>query len=167
MPKINKATGDLAGLARDTLVLYEEAHKDIEFSCRCTAEIPPFEFDAEQIKRSLINLLDNAVAVLPDGGRIDINLCQTPDSESVLLEVCDNGPGISRENKLKLFEPYFSTKKSGTGLGLAIVSTIVTDHGGYIRVRDNEPEGSIFTIELPLAGQTGPPGQEHSFRDSG
>ena len=62
----------------------------------------------------------------------------------------DNGPGISKENKLKLFEPYFSTKKTGTGLGLAIVSTIISDHNGYIRVQDNKPTGSIFIIELPL-----------------
>ena len=62
----------------------------------------------------------------------------------------DNGPGISKENKSKLFEPYFSTKKTGTGLGLAIVSTIVADHTGYIRVLDNEPSGSVFIIELPL-----------------
>ena len=62
----------------------------------------------------------------------------------------DNGPGISKENKLKLFEPYFSTKKTGTGLGLAIVSTIVADHNGYIRVQDNTPTGSTFIIELPL-----------------
>ena len=72
-------------------------------------------------------------------------------AHSVLLKVYDNGPGINDEDKLKLFEPYFSTKKSGTGLGLAIVSTIVNDHGGYIRVQDNTPVGSIFTIELPLS----------------
>ena len=54
------------------------------------------------------------------------------------------------EDKSRLFEPYFSTKKSGTGLGLAIVSAIVSDHNGYIRVRDNQPRGTVFTIELPV-----------------
>ncbi len=152
MPKINPAPGDLLELARDTLVLYQQGHKDIEFTCSAQTAIPIFDFDAEQIKRSLINLLDNAVAVLPGGGKIDVKLTIIEESGNVLLEVYDNGPGISKENKLKLFEPYFSTKKSGTGLGLAIVSTIVTDHGGYIRVRDNTPHGSIFTIELPLTG---------------
>ena len=62
----------------------------------------------------------------------------------------DDGPGISKDDKLKLFEPYFSTKKTGTGLGLAIISTIVSDHNGYIRVQDNIPHGSVFIIELPL-----------------
>ena len=66
------------------------------------------------------------------------------------MEVKDNGPGVKDKDKLRLFEPSFSTKKSGTGLGLAIASTIVADHGGYIRVRDNEPTGAAFVVELPL-----------------
>ena len=98
----------------------------------------------------MINLLDNAVAVLPDGGTIEIELSLDKEKENVFLKVSDDGPGISNENKLKLFEPYFSTKKTGTGLGLAIVSTIVSDHSGYIRVQDNDPAGSVFIIELPL-----------------
>ena len=63
--------------------------------------------------------------------------------------VSDQGCGIPAEDKPRLFEPYFSTKKSGTGLGLAIVATIVADHHGYIRVRDNQPRGSRFIVELP------------------
>lgn len=151
MPKINKTPGDLEALARDTLVLYQQAHKHIDFSFTADEDISVFEFDSEQIKRCFINLLDNAVAVLPDGGKIDVELSVNSFAHSVQLKVYDDGPGISNENKVKLFEPYFSTKKSGTGLGLAIVSTIVNDHGGYIRVQDNAPVGSIFTIELPLS----------------
>ncbi|MDT8274242.1 MAG: HAMP domain-containing sensor histidine kinase, partial [Desulfomonilia bacterium] len=60
------------------------------------------------------------------------------------------GPGISPKVKERLFEPYFSTKKGGTGLGLVIVNRIITDHNGFIRVKDNEPTGTIFTIELPV-----------------
>jgi two-component system nitrogen regulation sensor histidine kinase NtrY len=150
MPKINKAPGNLTDLTKETLILYQEAHKEIDFILHAEDDIPVFEFDAEQIKRCLINLLDNAVAVLPEGGRIDVGLSLNQITQSVLITVSDNGPGISKENKLRLFEPYFSTKKSGTGLGLAIVSTIVNDHGGYIRVQDGEPNGSVFIIELPL-----------------
>ena len=153
MPKVHKAPANLQLLAQDTLVLYQEAHKHIEFTCRETAPVPVFNFDAVQIKRCLINLLDNAVAVLPSGGTIDIELTPDITTDSVFIKVYDNGPGISKENKQKLFEPYFSTKKTGTGLGLAIVSTIVSDHGGYIRVHDNSPSGSVFTIELPLSDQ--------------
>jgi two-component system, NtrC family, nitrogen regulation sensor histidine kinase NtrY len=150
MPKVHKSHDNLTKLANSTLFLYQEAHKNISFSCQEETPIPLFSFDAEQIKRCLINLLDNAVAVLPDGGTIEIVLSLDDEQENVFIKVHDNGPGISKENKLKLFEPYFSTKKTGTGLGLAIVSTIVSDHSGYIRVQDNKPTGSVFIIELPL-----------------
>lgn len=150
MPKVQKSHDNLNELTQKTLFLYQEGHKHIHFTCRATEPIPIFSFDGEQIKRCLINLLDNAVAVLPDGGTIAIELSLDPEKENVFIKVADNGPGISKDNKLKLFEPYFSTKKTGTGLGLAIVSTIIADHSGYIRVQDNEPTGSVFTIELPL-----------------
>ncbi len=153
MPKVQKSPDDLFKLAKSTLFLYQEGHKNIAFTCQENEPIPVFSFDAEQIKRSLINLLDNAVAVLPNGGNIDIELSLDQEKDNVYLKVYDNGPGISKENKLKLFEPYFSTKKTGTGLGLAIVSTIIADHNGYIRVQDNEPTGSVFIIELPLLTQ--------------
>lgn len=164
MPKITKNPADLVTLTEETLILYQEAHKHISFNCTNSTDIPPFNFDAEQIKRSIINLLDNAVAVLPDSGKIDIDLSVQPESQNVVIRVADNGPGISNENKLKLFEPYFSTKKSGTGLGLAIVSTIVSDHGGYIRVLDNDPHGSAFIIELPFSSKDH--SHDHSHNDS-
>ena len=150
MPKVQKSPANITELAEETLILYREAHKQIQFSCTSLSAIPVFSFDAEQIKRCLINLLDNAVAVLPEGGNIDIELSLDDVEESAFIKVYDDGPGTSKEDKLKLFEPYFSTKKTGTGLGLAIVSTIVSDHNGYIRVQDNSPKGTIFIIELPL-----------------
>ena len=154
MPKIQQAAADLGKVARETLFLYQEAHKEIVFTCSETDPIPIFSFDAEQIKRCLINLLDNAVAVLSNdstiGGTVDIVLSLNEEKEGVFIKISDSGPGIPEEDIPKLFEPYFSTKKTGTGLGLAIVSTIVADHNGYIRVQNNVPHGSIFIIELPL-----------------
>jgi two-component system nitrogen regulation sensor histidine kinase NtrY len=157
MPKIKQGAANLSQVVRETLFLYQEAHKEITFTCTETELIPIFSFDAEQIKRCLINLVDNAVAVLANDstmtGRIDIILSLNEEKESVFIKIIDNGPGIPEEDKPKLFEPYFSTKKTGTGLGLAIVSTIVADHNGYIRVQNNSPHGSIFSIELPLLQQ--------------
>jgi two-component system nitrogen regulation sensor histidine kinase NtrY len=70
--------------------------------------------------------------------------------ETVRLEVADDGIGIRSEDRRRIFEPYFSTKRHGTGLGLAIVSRIVSDHSGYIRVHDNRPRGTRFIVELPV-----------------
>ena len=101
----------------------------------------------------LINLLDNAVAAIDqEGGSISIETRYNPELRMATFTVADTGHGITAEDKPRLFEPYFSTKKAGTGLGLAIVNTIITDHRGFIRVKDNEPKGTKFIIELPASG---------------
>lgn len=150
MPVLHKRISDLAAMVDEVLVLYREGHKEIQFS-REGEDLPPFLFDPKQLRRVLINLLDNAVAVVPEeGGRIVVHLHRDLQQQVVLLEVRDNGPGVREEDKLRLFEPYFSTKKSGTGLGLAIAATVLADHGGAIRVRDHRPHGACFIVELPL-----------------
>jgi two-component system nitrogen regulation sensor histidine kinase NtrY len=150
MPQVKKKKGSIVAMAEDVLILYREAHKHINFSMTCREAIPDFSFDPVQIKRILINLLDNAVSVLAHGGEISITFSINQPERTVVIEVADTGPGIQDAIKLRLFEPYFSTKKSGTGLGLAIANTIVTEHNGTIRVRDNQPHGAVFLIELPL-----------------
>ena len=152
MPKLRRETADLGRLAEEVVFLYREAHRTLHFTCRVDPALVPFPFDAVQVKRVLINLLDNAVTVLGDGGAIEVRVGPAPASDPpmALLQVADNGPGIPADVRLRIFEPYFSTRKSGTGLGLAIAHTIVSEHGGTIRCRDNLPTGTVFTVELPL-----------------
>lgn len=102
------------------------------------------------MQRVLLNLLDNALASLKDGGEIRLAARLVPDSRRVEVEVADTGPGIPDRDKSRIFEPYYSTKRGGTGLGLAIVHAIVSDHGGHIRVEDNVPHGARFIFDLPL-----------------
>ncbi|MFA6465424.1 MAG: ATP-binding protein [Desulfurivibrionaceae bacterium] len=150
MPAVHKTVGSLAEMANEVFVLYQEAHKDRQFRLRVEGPVPKFSFDVKQMERVLINLLNNAVAATAEAGVIEIVLACEAERNVVTIEVRDNGSGVSDEDKLRLFEPYFSRKKSGTGLGLAIASTVVADHHGYIRVKDNEPRGTRFIIELPL-----------------
>ena len=150
MPIVQKSRNDLIKMVKEILVFYEESHGYITFRYITEQDIPSFEFDLKQMKRVLINLLENSITVLPDTGTIEIVLSCDKKKQVVYMEVQDNGPGVEDEDKLRLFEPYFSTKKSGTGLGLAIASTVVSDHGGQIRVTDNHPTGAIFTVELPM-----------------
>ena len=150
MPIVQKSPNDLVEMVREILVFYEESHPYITFRQKAEQEIPRFYFDLKQMKRVLINLLENSISVLPEGGVIEIMLSCDREKQVVLLVVKDDGPGVADEDKLRLFEPYFSTKKSGTGLGLAIANTVVADHGGQIRVTDNMPTGAIFTVELPM-----------------
>jgi two-component system nitrogen regulation sensor histidine kinase NtrY len=98
----------------------------------------------------MINLVDNAIGSIRNEGNILIILTHDPILKIVRLEVADDGVGISDIDKTRLFEPYFSTKKTGMGLGLTIVSSIVTDHNGMIRVQDNKPKGAKFVIDLPV-----------------
>ena len=149
MPRIKKQQASIIDIATDTLVLYREGHKHITFPLDHD-DIPPFSFDPVQIKRVLINLLDNAVTVLSGGGTICTEIRLDKQERLVRLTVKDDGPGMTEQVKLRLFEPYFSTRKSGTGLGLAIAHTIITEHNGTIRVRDNSPTGTVFTVELPF-----------------
>jgi two-component system nitrogen regulation sensor histidine kinase NtrY len=149
LPAAELAANDLNEIVRESLFLFKEGHKGISFQFN-KADLPTLELDRDQIKRVLINLLDNAVAAVEEKGEIKISTSYSPASGVVLLEVADDGCGLAPEVRARIFNPYFSTKKDGTGLGLAIVSAIVADHRGNIRVRPNEPKGTRFIIELPV-----------------
>lgn len=158
MPQINPAPGNLNMLAEETVTNFRDAHPEADFELDLQPAPVMVDIDREAIKRALVNLLDNAVAatVASNGGlrpRIAVSTKIDTQSGIATLEVSDNGPGIDPRMRTRIFEPYFSTRKGGTGLGLAIVSTIVTDHHGYVRVRENQPRGSRFVLEFPLKGQ--------------
>lgn len=149
MPAANPSPSDISEIINEALSLYRETHKEVDFVFNDSKEVPVFNLDREQIRRVMINLFDNAIEAIEGKGKVVIDLHYDNILKMVRIEVVDNGRGISPENKARLFEPYFSTKKQGTGLGLAIVSTIITDHNGFIRVKDNKPKGTKFIIELP------------------
>jgi len=151
MPMTTPASNDLNEVVTGAVALFQDAHKDVSFLLQPDPEIPSLNLDAEQIKRVMINLLDNAIAaVLKGDGKIEIRTSYDKINRRARVEVIDNGSGISPADKMKMFEPYFSTKKSGTGLGLAIVSSIISDHAGQVSVRDNPPRGTIVSFELPV-----------------
>ncbi|MBW2091991.1 MAG: HAMP domain-containing protein [Deltaproteobacteria bacterium] len=150
LPAAHPTLNDLTQIVEETLVLYKEGHQNVRFNLEKDPNLPAFNLDREQMKRVLINLLDNAVAAVDNHGKVEIKLSYDLILKIMRLEVADNGVGVSAQDKDRLFDPYFSTKKSGTGLGLAIVSTIVSDHNGFIRVQDNHPKGTTFIIEMPV-----------------
>ena len=114
-------------------------------------DLPLINADAEQIKRVVVNLVDNAAEAMQEAlvKRLYVGT-QALGNESVELVVSDSGTGVSKEDREKLFLPYFSTKGRGTGLGLAIVNHILSEHHAQIRVEDNQPAGARFALELPL-----------------
>lgn len=151
MPAIQPEPNDLNVLVRETLTLYQEAHRGVQFEFSQDERLPQLKIDRNQIKRVIINLLENSVAAMEGRGSVMIYSGYDDELKMATLTISDTGPGIPPEDKPRLFEPYFSTKKTGTGLGLAIVNSIVSDHNGFVRVRDNEPHGACFVVELPAA----------------
>ncbi|HEU0265467.1 MAG TPA: ATP-binding protein, partial [Geobacterales bacterium] len=152
LPAAHPSPCSLNDLVREAVTLFSQAHRQVDFRLTLDELAPTLQLDRDQIKRVLINLLDNAVAAVEEEEekRVDISTAFNRELKMVTLVVADTGHGIAVEDRAKLFEPYFSTKKTGTGLGLAIVNTIITDHQGFIRVRDNEPRGTRFIVELPV-----------------
>ena len=151
LPVTNLALNDLNGVIRDSVILFQDAHKEIVFDFLQGADIPKLMLDPEQIRRVMVNLLDNAVAALGGAsGHIEIRTLSDRNGRTAKVEVADNGCGIPPGYQIKMFEPYFSTKRSGTGLGLAIVNSIVADHHGIVGVSDNHPKGTVVSFELPV-----------------
>ena len=123
----------------------------MKFSIHIDAGNAAVMADPEQLQRVFINLLENAFESHEVEGEIDLQAWSDKDRNMIVVEVADQGQGISEDVKGHIFSPYFSTKDRGSGLGLAICYRIVADHNGTIGVRDNHPVGSVFRVTLPLA----------------
>jgi len=167
LPEARPVESSLNDVIRDAVTLYAERLDGIRIDCRLPDELPSLWLDREQIKRVLVNLIDNAVEALGsdgnDGGNgskeeeadsiervITLQTSYLRTGDAVRLTIADTGHGISPRNRDKLFLPKFSTRSRGTGLGLAIVSHIIADHKGRVWVEDNQPRGARFIIELPV-----------------
>ncbi|MCX6556537.1 MAG: ATP-binding protein [Candidatus Aminicenantes bacterium] len=150
LPEIKFTQGDINEILEKMLATYTSIYQNVQFKAKLDAALPPLvKLDVEQIKRVFVNILDNALEIIGKEGEIEIFSRYNGESKFVTIEIADNGPGISDEDKQKVFLPYFSKKSSGTGLGLAIAHNIIEEHNGLISVVDNEPHGARFIIELP------------------
>jgi signal transduction histidine kinase len=126
--------------------------KRVEINCD-QADTPVIATcDQEQITQVLLNLLLNAMQILPEGGRIEVAVRQ--EGETTVLEVADNGPGISAAQREQVFDPFFTQRPGGVGLGLAVVRQIVAGHGGEIKMLESISGGALFRIRLPLQQTT-------------
>ena len=150
MPSPRTVPTDLAQLITDTLTLYNGLFADVAIVERLADGTPLVRLDTEQIRRVVINLIDNAIEAIDRRGQIVVETQLDQANRVVRVIVADDGPGIPPAERDKLFLPYYSTKGRGSGLGLAIVRRIIAEHGGSIEVAGNVPHGTVFTIELPL-----------------
>lgn len=141
---------DFSPIVSDSVAFFRRAHPGVLFFVHIEPKLPRIFLDVQQSRQLVLNILGNAATAMNDKGTIDVSLFR-PEGLAVLrLEIKDTGPGIAPEEKIRIFEPYYSGSRDGTGLGLSIVNSIVADHGATIEVLDNLPTGACFRIDYPL-----------------
>ena len=148
---------DFARLVEDALVVVQPRanQQEVEVVCAIAPDLPAVQGDMRQLGEALVNLLVNALEVMPDGGQLTISVTQHQEEPAagnhrwVRIDVADTGPGIREVDLERLFEPFFTTKASGSGLGLAIVQGTVERHGGTVKVHTRLGEGTTFSMLLP------------------
>jgi two-component system nitrogen regulation sensor histidine kinase NtrY len=148
-PKLRPCS--LNGLIDEVVNLYRSRESQVSLQTEIATELPLVMADPEQLQRVLINLMENAFEATEGAGKVMMQASADLKRSQLVIEVADQGKGIPEENKRHVFSPYFSTKLRGSGLGLAICHRIVADHNGNITMRDNQPRGSIFRVNLPIA----------------
>jgi two-component system nitrogen regulation sensor histidine kinase NtrY len=152
LPQARPVLGHLNKVVEESLSIFRQSHPHVDLQFDADSHLPEFKFDPDQIKRVLVNLIDNAIAAVANEPQKTVVVQTRYDQALKILRltVADSGSGIAPALRSRVFEPYYSTKEGGTGLGLAIVKRIIEDHSGFIRALPNEPKGSKFMIELPV-----------------
>ncbi len=152
--KLRDELSDVNVLLRETVDLLErqDDFAQIELTTQLQEDLPPTLLDPEQMKQAFINILENAVESMPEGGKLTITTRLSGDGKTISVAFADTGTGIAEENLERIFHPFFTTKQigKGTGLGLAIVYGIVKMHRGAISVDSKVGVGTTFTLSLPV-----------------
>jgi two-component system nitrogen regulation sensor histidine kinase NtrY len=149
LPAANLTPTSLHAVIDEALSLYDGLFSGVRIDRRFAPDLPSLKLDAAQMKRVIINLVDNAIEATAKKGTVVISTDFDRPQGRVRLGVADDGPGVAPDVRDRLFVPNFSTKRRGSGLGLAIVSRIVQEHHGVIRIEENPPRGARFVVELP------------------
>ena len=147
MPAPQPAPLSLNEVVEQALRLYAPRAGTVEIRRELATDLPLLQGDRDLLARALGNLVSNALDALDGAGTLTLRTARQPDG--VRIDVEDTGPGLSEEQRTRLFTPYYTTKRGGTGLGLAIVQGIVSDHGGRIEVTSAPGAGTAFTLFLP------------------
>jgi two-component system sensor histidine kinase HydH len=148
-------SADLPALLDRSLKMIQQdaAAKNIRIELKINEGVCPAMIDPDRLTQCLLNLYLNAIEAMEDGGVLAVDCC--PEDGGLKITVSDTGRGIAPEHLSKIFDPYFTTKKTGTGLGLAIVHKIIEAQLGRIKVESTPGRGSSFSIRLPCHGEEG------------
>ena len=146
-------TVDLGQVVGEVLdFLHKEAeYRSIEVAVDVSGDVPPFRTDRGKLQQILLNIVNNAMAAMSDGGNLEVTV-RLDGQEHVAMTISDDGSGIPEKHLKRIFEPFFTTKggSGGTGLGLSITFGLVQKLGGTVSVVSKEGQGTSFTVVLPL-----------------
>ena len=155
LPEVNPRPDRLEPLLSAVTDMFRNSHSSMDWQLDIPRPLPELPMDKDALERVFINIYANAAEVLQmanaESPAVSVSARYHPSLNLVRVDVADNGPGLTEEERSRLFEPYFSRKKGGTGLGLTIVRSIVSDHRGYVRAQQRDGGGTVITVELPLA----------------
>ncbi|HYS77228.1 MAG TPA: ATP-binding protein, partial [Candidatus Dormibacteraeota bacterium] len=155
LPRILPKPTGVAELLDEALGPYATAAPSgISLARDVSPGLPPVLVDRTVMVRALVNLIENALQAMPEGGTLSVSARVAEGSSGdrrIAIEVHDTGCGIPESLLPRLFEPYFSTKRGGTGLGLGLARRAIEEHGGTIALRSRPGEGTLVTVTLPAA----------------
>jgi signal transduction histidine kinase len=152
---LNLQMVNVENLIQKEVAPFKQADLEKAIETNIRSSLPQCRWDPVQISQAIAELLENAIIYTPKGGRITIGAeIFQKDSESVVkMVIYNDGPGVERANKAKIFEPFFSTRPDGAGLGLAIAAKIIEAHKGIIREIGEPGKNARFVIEIPVTPQ--------------
>jgi signal transduction histidine kinase len=149
-PKLEKKKIDINVLLNEIVRLVEkQALKQRVEIVKSFEDLPQTLADPEQLTQAFLNLILNAIQSMPDGGQIEIRT-KFMGTDRIVVEIIDNGMGIPKEKRSKIFDPFYTTKAGGSGLGLSVTQKIIIDHHGKIEVDSEVGKGTAFTVVLPI-----------------
>ncbi len=147
---------NLNGILEKTLAFASQykSGRNVEKRLELEANLPPVYVDPKQMQQVFLNLILNALQAMQNSGVLTIGtiLYESGGRKWARISIADTGPGIPAQLLPKIFTPFFTTKAQGTGLGLAICHKLVTQHGGELNVMSEDGAGTVFTVDLPVAG---------------
>ena len=140
------------GLITDVLILVENVATmyNIALRIELSSDIPLCLLDTKQVKHALLNVLQNAIQAMPQGGLLHVETLFDNETEEICISISDTGKGINQENLSRIFNPFFSTKVEGSGLGLTLTNRIVTHHNGHIEISSEEGKGTTVRLCFPI-----------------
>jgi signal transduction histidine kinase len=150
LPAPKLCQGKVDSVVQDSLFLVRKQcqRQKVKLIEQIDDNLPEIQMDADRLKQVMLNLLNNGLEAMPDGGELKVIVAQ--ENSDILIHILDTGVGIAAEQLPLIFEPFFTSKGHGTGLGLAISYNIISDRGGEIKIESKLSEGTSVLVSLPV-----------------